>query len=76
MAKGFAAQEQAQKQSRKNKKEKRNLASINEIQNNLLGYIEEIEDPRVPRTKKHLLKDILAIAIKRGNWGGQQGQRI
>jgi predicted transposase YbfD/YdcC len=63
MALGFAAQEQAQKQSSLNKKEKGNLASIDEIQNNLLGYIEGIEDPRVARTKKHLLKDILAIAI-------------
>ncbi|ACB52828.1 transposase [Crocosphaera subtropica ATCC 51142] len=59
MAKGFADQ----KQSSKKKKEKGNIASIDEIQNNLLGYVKEIEDPRVQRSKKHLLKDVLAIAI-------------
>ena len=39
------------------------LTPIDEIQNNLSSYFEEIRDPRVPRTKKHLLKDILVIAI-------------
>lgn len=64
MAKGFGYQRQAEGQSTHNKKDfKPDVASINEIQNNLFGYIEEIEDPRVPRTKKHLLKDILIIAI-------------
>ena len=28
-----------------------------------MGYVKEIEDPRVQRSKKHFLKDILAIAI-------------
>ncbi|CCQ69350.1 Transposase [Crocosphaera watsonii WH 0402] len=45
------------------KKQKGNIASIDEIQNNLLGYVKEIEDPRIQRSKKHLLKDVLAIAI-------------
>lgn len=63
MSLGFATQEPAQKQHSKSRKQNRHLASIDEIQNNLLGYIEEIEDPRVQRTQKHLLKDILAIAI-------------
>lgn len=63
MPKGFATLEPAQKERSKNKKEKRHIASIDDIQNNLLSYIEEIEDPRVQRTKKHLLQDILAIAI-------------
>lgn len=59
MVKGFANQEQCSN----NKNEKENMASIDEIQNNLLGYVEEIEDPRVQRTQKHILKEILAIAI-------------
>ena len=59
MALGFADQ----KQSSKKKKKKGNIASIDEIQNHLLGYVKEIEDPRVQRSKRHLLKDILAIAI-------------
>jgi predicted transposase YbfD/YdcC len=36
---------------------------LREIQANLLNYVAEIPDPRVERTKKHLLKDILVIAI-------------
>lgn len=63
MPKGFATLEPAQKDRSKNKKEKGHIASIDDIQNNLLSYIEEIEANRVQRTQKHLLKDILAIAI-------------
>lgn len=37
--------------------------NINEIQANLSSYFADIPDPRVSRTQKHLLKDILAIAI-------------
>lgn len=39
------------------------LAPINEIQTNLSSYFADLRDPRVSRTKKHLLKDILVIAI-------------
>ena len=39
------------------------LTPIAEIQANLSQYFSEIKDPRVTRTKKHLLKDILVIAI-------------
>lgn len=39
------------------------LTPIAEIQANLSYYFSEIKDPRVTRTKKHLLKDILVIAI-------------
>lgn len=38
------------------------LTPIAEIQANLSHYFSEIKDPRVTRTKKHLLKDILVIA--------------
>ena len=37
--------------------------TINEIQANLSSYFADIPDPRVSRTQKHLLKDLLAIAI-------------
>ena len=40
-----------------------NLTPIDEIQTNLSSYFTDIKDPRVSRTKKHLLKDILVIAI-------------
>ena len=61
MAKGFAP-----KVETKNKKtgtRLQSIPSISEVQDNLLSYVEEIKDPRSPRTQKHLLKDILAIAI-------------
>ncbi|MBP0006590.1 MAG: ISAs1 family transposase [Cyanobacteria bacterium SBC] len=61
MAKGFAPRVEA-----KNKKtgtRLQSLPSISEVQDNLLSYVEEVKDPRSPRTQKHLLKDILVIAI-------------
>ena len=39
------------------------ITPIAEIQANLFHYFSAIKDPRVTRTKKHLLKDILVIAI-------------
>lgn len=60
MALGFvSAQAEQAKQSAKQVK----LTPIAEIQANLSSYFSEIKDPRVTRTKKHLLQDILVIAI-------------
>ena len=42
---------------------KTKLTPIDQIQANLSGYFTDLRDPRVSRTKKHLLKDILVIAI-------------
>jgi hypothetical protein len=42
---------------------KRPIATIDEIQKSLSGYFAEIKDPRVARTQKHLLNEILIIAI-------------
>ena len=42
---------------------KTKLTPIDQIQANLSDYFTDIRDPRVSRTKKHLLKDILVIAI-------------
>ena len=39
------------------------LTPISQIQTDLSSYFNDIKDPRVNRTKKHLLKDILVIAI-------------
>ncbi len=39
------------------------LTPISQIQADLSSYFTDIKDPRVKRTKKHLLKDILVIAI-------------
>ncbi len=39
------------------------LTPISQIQADLSSYFNDIKDPRVNRTKKHLLKDILVIAI-------------
>ena len=39
------------------------VTSINKLTTNLINHFEDIPDPRTPRTKKHLLKDILVIAI-------------
>lgn len=61
MGKGFAPISQAEKRTQS--PEKPQSSTINEIQANLSGYFADIRDPRVSRTQKHLLKDILAIAI-------------
>lgn len=39
------------------------VTSIDKLTTNLINYFEDIPDPRTPRTKKHLLQDILAIAV-------------
>jgi predicted transposase YbfD/YdcC len=42
---------------------KKQIATIDEIQQSLSLYFADIPDPRVSRTQKHLLKEILVIAI-------------
>jgi DDE_Tnp_1-associated len=61
MGKGFAPISQAEKRTQSPKKPQ--PSRINAIQGNLSGYFADILDPRVSRTQKHLLKDILALAI-------------
>ena len=60
MGLGFAPVK-SEKEKPRTKKPK--LTPINEIQTNLSSYFSDIRDPRVSRTLKHLLKDILVIAI-------------
>ena len=50
-------------ETEKSRTKRPKLTPINQIQANLSGYFSEIRDPRVNRTKKHLLTDILVIAI-------------
>ncbi len=60
MGKGFAPIKAiAKKPAAKSVK----LTPISQIQADLSSYFNDIKDPRVNRTKKHLLKDILVIAI-------------
>lgn len=61
MAKGFSPQLESAPQERSLKTPE--IQPIEEIQANLLSYVEEIQDPRVSRTQKHFFKDILVIAI-------------
>ncbi len=64
MALGFAPAKTTQEpNSRSPEAKKAKLTPIAEIQANLSNYFSEIKDPRVKRTKKHLLTDILVIAI-------------
>ena len=37
--------------------------SMQELQGGLFSHFDDVPDPRVNRTKRHLLKDILVIAI-------------
>ena len=63
MAKGFGSQLKTSAISYSQTVKTPQFNSINAIQDNLLSYIEDIQDPRVPRTQKHLFKDVLVIAI-------------
>lgn len=63
MAKGFGSQLKTSASSYSQTVETPQFNSINAIQDNLLSYIEDIQDPRVPRTQKHFFKDVLVIAI-------------
>lgn len=42
---------------------KSRVRSTKELETSLLSYFDEIPDPRAERTRKHLLKDIIIIAI-------------
>ena len=61
MATGFGQVSQSENKS--SVATKRQIATIDEIQQSLSGYFADLQDPRVSRSQKHLLKDILVIAI-------------
>ena len=60
MGKGFVS---VKAKSKKTAPYTAKLTPISQVQANLSSYFNDIKDPRVKRTKKHLLKDILVIAI-------------
>ena len=60
MGKGFGTAKAKQDKSAAQQPE---LTPIDQIQADLSDCFTEIKDPRVDRTKKHLLKDILVISI-------------
>jgi hypothetical protein len=60
MGKGFAP---VKAKSEKPLAKSAKLNPISQIQADLSSYFTDIKDPRVNRTKKHLLKDILVMAI-------------
>ncbi|MEQ9549060.1 MAG: transposase family protein [Coleofasciculus sp. G3-WIS-01] len=75
MAKGFGSQLKTSAISYSQTVKTPQFNSINAIQDNLLSYIEDIQDPRVPRTQKHLFKDVLVIAILAvKSWGKGLGR--
>jgi hypothetical protein len=63
MTKGFAPRLKLAVKSQAKREDKRELTPLRAIQANLLNYVAELPDPRVQRTQKHLLKDILVISI-------------
>lgn len=74
MAKGFGTSSQAEKKAQSATKAQ--LPTINEVQAKLSGYFAELPDPRVSRTQKHLLKDILVIAVLAAIAGAQGWEDI
>ena len=63
MSQGFEIESDDAKKSFHPAKKTKEVAEIAAIQQSLVQQFEDIEDPRVERTKKHLLRDILVIAI-------------
>ena len=63
MTKGFAPRLKLAVKSQAKRAKKRQLTPLEEIPANLLNYVAELLAPRVQRTQKHLLKDILVISI-------------
>ena len=71
MAQSFDTQLEKPAKSPRKKPKKKPLASIQEIQDSLLSYVAQIKDPRVARTQKHKLTDILIIALLAVIGGGE-----
>jgi len=62
MCEGFETKS-AQAESSRPGRKSTEIASIGAIQQSLVEHFSGIKDPRVERTKKHQLTDILVIAI-------------
>ena len=81
MARGFSKAVASQQ------KQTDSLASLNILNASFLEHFAKVNDPRIERSKEHLLKDIIAIAILAiisgaDGWvaieayGNAQGERI
>lgn len=63
MSEGFGIESVDAILSTQNQKKSTEVAEIEAIQQSLVKHFTDIKDPRVERTKKHQLSDILVIAI-------------
>ena len=63
MSEGFKTKSAQAKESSRPGRKSTEIASIGAIQQSLVEHFSDIKDPRVERTKKHQLADILVIAI-------------
>jgi hypothetical protein len=63
MTKGFGLKPQISKLSRPQSIIGQAITSVETIQAKLCDYVKEIPDPRVTRSKRHQLQDILLISI-------------
>ena len=63
MSQGFEMESGNAKNTSGNQRKRIEVPEIGAIQQSLVQHFGEMKDPRVERTKKHLLTDILAIAI-------------
>jgi hypothetical protein len=63
MSEGFETKSAQAKESSRPERKSTEIASIRAIQQSLVEHFSDIKDPRVERTKKHQLTDILVIAI-------------
>ena len=63
MSQGFGIESADALQGSRRPRKQTEVASIGDIQHSLVQYFGDIKDPRVERTKKHQLTDILVIAI-------------
>lgn len=63
MSEGFETKSAVAKESSRQQRKPIQIASIEAIQQSLVEHLSDIKDPRVERTKKHQLTDILVIAI-------------
>jgi predicted transposase YbfD/YdcC len=63
MAQGFASDKFTKKSAKSAPLNKPQPISIEDLQTGFSTYFNDVPDPRVDRTKQHLLKDILVIAL-------------
>ena len=63
MSQGFEIKSASAKKSFPSHPQLQEVAEIQAIQQSLVQHFADLKDPRVERTKKHLLTDILTVAI-------------